>query len=104
MAALPALAALAALLSEAMAGAAATYSGKAGVPSRDHHHGDRHAAPSSLASAAEATARPLCGKPVTNAGVERPAGSDTAGADRTDDPPAARSRRRGRAQVEERRR
>ena len=74
---LPALATLAALLSEVLTCAAAALSDKAGVASRDHQYGDRHAASSFLASAAEATARPLCGKPTTDAGVERPSGSGT---------------------------
>ena len=99
---LPALATLAALLSEVLTCAAAALSDKAGVASRDHQYGDRDAASSFLASAAEATARPLCGKPTTDAGVERPSGSGTTDVDGTDDPPAARPRRRRQVRAEER--
>ena len=102
VAALPALAALAALLSEALTGVAVTCSDKTGVASDDRHRGDRHAAPPSSASAAEATARPLCGKPTADAGMERPAGSGTTDVDGTDGPPAARPRRRRQARAEAR--
>lgn len=107
VAALSALTALRAFLSEAMAHAAASSSGEA-VGSRDHHRGDRHAAPPSSAPDAEPSTRPLSVQPATDAGndvgMEYPAGSNPAGADRADDPLAGRPCRRRGARVGERRR
>jgi hypothetical protein len=85
VAALSALTSLRAFLSEAMAHAAASSSGEA-VGSRDHHRGDRHAASPSSAPDAEPSTRPLSVQPATDAGndvgMEYPAGSNPAGADR----------------------
>src|SRR4051812_29078948 len=90
VAALSALAALRSLLTEAMRAAA--------VASPAHHRGDRHATPSSPAPGAAAPARTPPGGPAAGAGrgarVGRLAGSDAAGADRADGPPARRARRR----------
>jgi hypothetical protein len=99
---LPALKDLAILLAETRNGKAAPLQGDARVTSRDHHQGDRHAAPPVFAPSAEATARPLRRKPTTDTGVERSAGSGAADAGQPDDPPAPRSRREGRNQVAER--
>src|SRR4051812_22917173 len=92
VAALSALAALRSLLTEAMRAAA--------VASPAHHRGDRHATPSSPAPGAAAPARTPPGGPAAGAGrgarVGRLAGSDAAGADRADGPPARRVRRRRR--------
>ncbi len=66
---LPALKDLAVLLAETRNGKAAPLQGDARVTSRDHHQGDRHAAPPVFAPSAEATARPLHQKP--NTGVAR---------------------------------
>ena len=99
---LPALKDLAILLTDTRNGKAAPLRGDARVTSRDHHQGDRHAAPPVFAPSAEATARSLRRKPTTNTGVERSAGSGAANAGQPDDPPAPRSRRGGRNQVAER--
>ena len=99
---LPALKDLAALLAEGKNDRVTALQGDTRVTSRDHHQGDRHAAPPVFASRAEATARPLRRKPTTNTGVERSAGSGAADVGQPDDPTAPRSRRGGRDQVVER--
>ena len=97
VAALSALVGLRALLSEAMASAAAGQPAAA-IASRAHEHGDRHAPPPPPASDAGAPARSLPRGPaaggVRGTRVGRPAGSGPARADGADDPPAGHTRRR----------
>src|SRR5215213_7406251 len=98
VAALSALAALRALLSEVMASAAAGSVPAAAVASRGQERGDRHAPPPSPASETRAPARTLRGGPAADAArgarVGPPAGTGQARGDDADDPAAGRPRRR----------
>ena len=100
---LPALKDLAILLTDTRNGKAAPLRGDARVTSRDHHQGDRHAAPPVLCpecrsdssiSSPEAHHQHRRGSALPDQ-VQRIAGQP-------DDPPAPRSRRGGRNQVAER--